>query len=82
VTQAVGQAKRKVGRGDIPLSAQPAQSAGIRVYAGITAAIEELTRIRDHAETLEQDKAAILAENADLKARIELMESAWKNLKS
>lgn len=80
VKQAVTQAKRKQGRGDIPLSAQPAQGAGIQVYAGIQAAIEALTQIQAHAETLEKDKAAILSENADLKARIEIMKGAWKDL--
>lgn len=89
VTQAVAKAKRKGGRGDIPVSAQPvAQAAGTQVYTGITLAVEalktaivELERLRDAAETLEKDKAGILAENQEMRARIELMESAWRGLK-
>lgn len=89
VTQGVAKAKRKGGRGDIPVSAQPvAQAAGTKVYTGITTAVEalkmaikELEGLRDAAETLEKDKAGILAENQEMRARIDLIESAWRGLK-
>lgn len=80
LTQGVAVLKRRAGKGDIPASAQPAQGAGTIVFTGIQHAIEELTRIQAAAEILEKDKAAILAENAELKARVELMKSAWKDL--
>lgn len=80
VTQIISKEKRTTGRGDIPVSAVP-QGAGLQVYAGITTAIEALTAIRAHAETLEKDKADVLAENAELKARIQLMRDAWAGMK-
>jgi hypothetical protein len=79
ITQAISQLKRKGGRGDLPVSLAP-QSVLLQLSRGITEAIEALQRIQVQAEELERGKEDLLAENQDLKARIQLLKEAFSNV--
>jgi hypothetical protein len=79
ITQAVSHRKRKVGRGDIPVSVSP-QSATLRIGSAIEEAIVALGRIKADAETLEMGKAEILKENETLKAKLQLLKEAFRNM--
>ena len=88
LAQGISTIKRKQGRGDIPVSAQPVEvsrpvqaQTGLEVaIAGLQAATQALQGIKATVEAMEAERAGWLKENEKLKTKLKLLAEAMAGL--